>query len=126
MIESLRNSACSQLACFAVCTYGIGFFLTVIVRLFHSGAAANAAAGLARQALYSIELNAAAMVTRIRYFSIALWIISAAIWALTFIKESNGSNSGLALLFARTVYLLSFLSIIAAVSTAILFSIFVE
>ena len=128
MIESIRKSACSHLALFAICTYGIGFFLTMIVLLFHQGpnAAVISPSDAHSNGLHSVELNAATMIGRIRIISIILWGISIGTWALTFVKESNGGTGGIALLVARMMYILSFLAIIAAVSTAIFFGMCIE
>lgn len=124
MIESLRNSESKHLALFAVCTFGIGFFVGLAVRLFSPErtpiASTNSQAAI--ELGYSfLAMNAARASYRVAIISIFLWLLSFMVLAGAFLGESRGGEHRLVHHLARTLYILSFIAVVAAVSSAVFF-----
>jgi len=126
MIESLRRTESQLLAIFAGCTFGIGFVVAMMVRVFHNGTAPalhsdQVISDFGRAAL---EMNAAAAALRVAIVSILLWLFSFVVLALAFIREAGGSDLRVIRFLARTLYVLSFIAVVAAVSAAVFFMMF--
>ena len=119
MIESLRNSESKLLALFAVCTFGIAWWLGMMVRWFHHATITSTTWGRD-----SLETNAASAAVRVAIVCMFLWILSFVVLALAFITEARGSGKGLVRFSARTLYVLSFIGVVASISAGVFFIMF--
>jgi hypothetical protein len=127
VIESLRRSESRLLAFFAACTFGIGFVVGMMVQVFHHETAAlalNTGQAIPDFSRATLEMNAAAAASRVAVVSILLWLLSFVVLALALINDGRGSDLGVIRLLARTLYVLSFIAVVAAVSAAIFFMMF--
>lgn len=124
MIESLRKSEPRFLAFFASCTFGIGFVVGMIVQLFHHVTAAlvsSTGRTVVEWGRDSLEMNAAEAASRVATISIVLWLLSWVVFALALIGETRGNDQGMVRVSAGTLYVLSFIAVIASISAAVFF-----
>jgi hypothetical protein len=121
VIESLRNSEPKFLALFAVCTFGIAWCVGMMVRLFYHATMAGASSTWGRD---SLEMNAASAAVHVAIVCTLLQILSFIVLALAFITEARGSDQGFIRFSARTMYVLSFIAVVAAISAAVFFIMF--
>ncbi len=119
MIESLRNSESKFLALFAVCTFGIAWWVGTMVRWFHHATIASTTWG--RDYL---EMSAAAAAVRVAIVCMFLWLLSFIVLALAYITEARGSDQSVIRFSARTLYVLSFIGVVASISAAVFFIMF--
>lgn len=124
MIESLRRTESQLLAIFAGCTFGIGFVVGMMVRVFHNGTALHSDQAISDFGRAALEMNAAATASRVAIVSILLWLFSFIVLALAFIREAGGSDLRVIRFLARILYVLSFIAVVAAVSSAVFFMMF--
>jgi hypothetical protein len=120
MIESLRKSESRFLALFAACTFGLGFVVAIMVRVFHARTPA-ATGDAALHAWARLEMGAAATSLHVAVVSLFLEVISFMVLSLAYMKESEGNDDGVVRVMARTLYVASFIAMIAAISTAMAF-----
>ena len=124
MIESLRKSKSRSLALFAACTFSIGFQVGLMVQWFSNP---NAPAPVSAHAVGylwvrdSLEKNAALAAWGVAQICILLCLISFLVLAVSFIRESRGTDNGMLRFSARALYLLSVIGLIAAISNAFFF-----
>lgn len=120
MIESLRKSESRFLALFAACAFGLGFVVAMTVRLLHTTtAAATAAAPLPAWA--RLEMGAAATSLHVAMVSLALEILSFLVLSMVYMQENEAVDNGVVRVMARTLYIASFITMIAAISSAMTF-----
>jgi hypothetical protein len=109
------------LTLFAICTFGLGFFVGITVQMFHHGTptllSSNGPANN-HWDRYSLELSAAAVSSRVATTSFIFFIVS---WLVLAAALASRSDQGLVCVLARTLYVLSFVAMMAAISSAVLF-----
>lgn len=118
MIEAFRGSD-RELSLFAWITFLLGFFVTVLVKLF-----AKPVTGLPPlDNPRSLEFKATLLVYHSSPWILLLTVVSLGILAAAYYRDTSKGSSDLISMSARMLYVLSFLTIIGTVSTAVFFGI---
>jgi len=71
-----------------------------------------------------LETSAAAAAVRVAIVCMILWILSLIVLALAYIAEARGSDQGVIRFSSRTLYVLSFIGVVASISAAVFFVMF--
>lgn len=115
MIESLRRSETCHLSLFAVCTFGLGFFMGFAVQLFHPTAPVAVASPAVDAARRALQMNASTTSLAVAITSLFFMMFSFAVLAIDCLKKSERIH-----LCARALYLVSLITIMVAMNAAVL------
>jgi uncharacterized membrane-anchored protein len=96
----------------------------MMVQLFHhvtTAMASSTGRTVVEWGRDSLEVNAAVAASRVATISITLWLVSWFVFALALIGETRGNEQGVVRVSAGTLYVLSFIAVIASISAAVFF-----